>query len=324
MAAKEAIETSSDSTAQKASADKTARDEEDDLGFPCSSFPSAAPRHRAIGKKSNSRCSMLNVMRRESRSLATSGIAYEDQLAAIVDPVEEPGEKLAAMLRLAMSATLRAIQQEMEEEMDEDLADLAQSSVNILRRKFNSSIASGSDGGGHHEKLVVYAQKFMRVTCPSDETAVMSGRALALKNYVNDLEAEAKAWDKLREERKVAYQAARSNKKAVAKGDASLRVSDLQSLADQDAVASIGRIPDEIAEMNPTTKRHLEEKLAVSELALAAKVKAEKRKMAESQSELDSIAKKLRLLSEKLNVTDSASQLQTAEFAAQVLEWLKH
>ena len=256
--------------------------------------------------KSSTRRSMLNITRRQSKSMM-AGIPFEDQVGAISDPSRSIGERLCSLARISLSATTRGIQEALQEEGAEDPEiDAAQQVSSHLRK----TVRPEEMGDDALEKLASSVSSLGKQQNGSrmNESLMLPSKVRCIRNYVSDLNAESTAWRNLLNQRKEEYSRVRAEKKAVVAGEKKLSEEDLPSEA-----ASDPSLTSEFAARALSRLKEQEEELKVCAGLLERRQRGAKKRLLEAEAELDAATRKIISRSEEMNNVETGLLAEAAK-----------
>ena len=181
---------------------------------------------KRLAAKFGRRSSILSISRRQSKSVA-AGIPFEDQVSAIDSalPVEVRMRRLA---RLCASATIRAMKDEAAEESGSAMSDALDDLASAVMRKNYPDTMSTSIANEVSQKIEKLAEEKIK---PKE---LVPARVATVRDYTKQMKEEADLWTKMQQDRKDEYIKARSEKRAVVKGEKKLSVKEAEELFEFD------------------------------------------------------------------------------------------
>ncbi len=254
---------------------------------------SPIPSKRQATKKVATRRSMLNIARRQSKSMM-GGIAFEDQVAVIADPGRPVGDRLCSLLRVSLSATLRGMQDALQEEEAENAeVDAAMQVSSHLRKAVRTEEFDGEVLARLAESVgSLRKQQVERL----NESLLLPSKVRCIRNYTKDLNAETTEWKRLLSERKKEYTAARADKKAVVSGEKKLTEADLPAEASTEPLLAQNLVVRAMARLGEQ-----EEELKACASLLDRRRREARRRLADAEAELDAAASKIIQRGEEAN-----------------------
>jgi len=274
--------------------------------------------------RTGSRRSMLNIVRRQTKSMMT-GLAFEDRVAAI--PTEGPAEeRLASMLRISLSATLRSVQESHKEEEDEDISDQI-AEVNGHLQKV-CSVDKLKESGllkKTAEAIASLSASSTEEVDGNDSHTMLPGRVRCLRNYVKEVNRETEEWKQIRITRKEEYMQMRSEKKMVLAGAKKLGPQDREAL---------GLQGDELLNTDFTKSslkslQDQQERLILADNKLALRLAQSRKRAQKASSALSETVEKVkkRFFHDNLKDTSASTGSEVVrgakDFEKQVNRWLR-
>jgi len=268
------------------------------------------------------RKSILNVMRRQSKSMAASGISFEDQIATIAADLSNE-EKLAKLYRISSSNAMRTLQQEdgNDDEDEEKVYDLIQNVVATLRK--------GPSAQNERKKTEFFrslGERAKKLQSRSDD-APAADRALPprvrqFRDYATKLDAESEEWRAMLMGRQERYRKARADKLAVLKGARKLTEEEDSRHLAPEVRQMLTSAPDGVAHMARLIG--LEQRLDEKEKAVAGALGKSQRGVDAVKRKNDSLVERIAAVSEHLNKADISadSGLEIDTFLTDVERWM--
>jgi len=286
--------------------------------------PSPLTQAQAQTTKTTSRRSMLNIVRRQSKSMM-AGVAFEDRVAA-VDRSISAEERLTSLLRIALSATLRAVRDAEAEDMAaaDAAADIAvhiQKADGVQKLKENGLLAECAKAIGEFRVMATTSEADKTSTC------LLPTRVRSLRRYVKEVNEETDAWRRLMAERKEEYNAARSAKKSVLSGVNRLNNSHLEELG----LAADDLLRPVFAEKALTTLREQSAALRMAEDAADLSLAHSRKRALAASDELDAATEKVKRLCVASNDAQTKNEeaygvptsAGASDWERRVIEWMK-
>ena len=244
------------------------------------------------------RSSVARSIRRSQSNGAQPGFTFEQQVVAstLSNDKITVEEKLAKMVALSLSATIKSLQQENEQlevganlNLDDPKGDLVDHLVSTLALKplLNEAGLENITKKVTTFKKSASSKKSIN-SAPQQNTRIISSRLRTLKEYQDRLNKEANEWDELLQQRKNKYNFARLEKQMVSKGEKQITNSHRAQLPRLEE-AWLRGLSDGRAEMNRVKKQEVMAELCKQNLSERL---ARKRKALEEKSvHLEQIAK---------------------------------
>ena len=292
------------------------------------------------------RSSVARSIRRSQSNAGQSGFTFEQQLLASTSANDRitAEEKLAKVIALSLSATIKTLQQENEqievgtkENVDDPRANLIDKLVGgsgvkpLMSETEISSIISKIN----QYKNSSAAKKDGTVT--QKNTAILSSRLRTLKQYQDSLNKEINSWDELLQQRKNKYNFARLEKQMVSKGEKKITNSHRAQLPRPEE-AWLRGLSDGRGEMDRLKEQEVMMKLC--EESLHQKMARKKKGLDDKNIELEQVANKISKCAYKkfgdtdlnpnerachsgLNMKETNTCQSTSDFAKDVQAWFQ-
>ena len=263
------------------------------------------------------RSSILNVIRRQSKSTAGMGIPFEDQISAIAPDL--PAEvRMAKLLQIAASSAIRTVKQECADESGDDdkTYDLVQDVAGTLIKDGAQNAERTRQLASQLGARVGRLQAEVAATTSAAE-AMMPPRVKHIRDYTARLVAENEQWTTMFKERK--------KKLAVLRGERQLTVAtDLCNLPPE-VKDMLSQLPDERAEMAALLQ--LEEKLSESERTVAISLKLSRQRLDDSRARNADAVDKIKAMSDSMNAASTtqggdSKDLDVDAFEKEVEQWI--
>ena len=269
-------------------------EDDDEIMFKDPAKPAPAGGKKSLARRS----SILNVIRRQSKSIV--GIPFEDQVSAI-DPALPVEERLSKLLRISLSAAVRAVQaQSAEEDSNTKVNDMVEDVCTEIRR--------GSEDLSSNKHLIKPVAEKIRQIADSDISAILSDQLLParvkeIRDYKDKLNKELESWKTLHLDRREEYKKARTDHIQVGKGKVKITHSERKNLR-EDELQILDGLPDGIQKWNRLLQ--MEKELELKKAELCTSIQSRKRSLDEKSCQISSFAKLLKTKCDALHRDDNA------------------
>jgi hypothetical protein len=277
----------------------------------------------SMRKSMSSRASVLNAVRRQSKSIVD--IAYADQVAAI-GHATDTAAKVRALVRLAQSAALKSVQKEAEDDEDE-MSDLVDSVVARLRKNLGGNYIDPS----LVENVASQIDKLQSSVSEKPATDGATGLRKKVLDYTKDLMAEADAWKTVMAEYNKEYKTARDYRKKLEGFKGDVLKADISQLP-EDERRALDAVSDGTKQLSTLKKQR--ERLLLRQLEVCTELQKRRKTVDDLEANTTHMADRVRKICAELRCCDDEDVVvsltkralaETAEtpFAVEVREWQK-
>ena len=272
-------------------------EDDDDIMF--KETQKSGPPKGQVKKSLARRSSILNVIRRQSKSMA--GIPFEDQVSAI-DVELSIEERLSKLLQISLSASVRSVQAlSANEDSNTKVNDMVEDICTEIRR-------GGQDIARSESLLKPVAEKITELSDAADVSVIppeqfLPARVKEIRDYRDKLNQEMDAWKSLQTARKEEYVKARADHIQVAKGNVKVTHSERKNVR-EDELQSLDGLSDGIQKWNRLLQ--MEKELELKKLSLCQSIHGRKRSLDEKSSQISGFAKLLKTKCDSLHKDENA------------------